>query len=411
MDFVNGSGDYILSAGYVESSLRTGKYYSWGIDKTNVPERITVLDTTLRDGEQSPGVSISPVEKMKIAQMLEEAGVDVIEAGFPAASETEGIAVSQINSVSRKSQICALARCVPGDIEAAVNTGVKRIHLFIATSEIHMKHKLRMTEAQVLEAVERSVSSVAERGIKVEFSCEDATRSDLNFLNEVFLATKRNGATIGNIPDTVGAVSPPAMMEIVKTVRNATKSDISVHCHNDFGLATANTLFGVMGGASQVHVTVNGIGERAGNAAMEEVVMGIQTFLGARTGMRTEKLTELSEYVSEITGMRVQPNKAIVGENAFSHEAGIHVHGLINDVSTYEPIDPSLVGTGRKIILGKHSGLGSIQWIMKRNNIFADNSVAKEILRRVKELSESGTKVDESMVVNMFAKSYPSRIN
>ncbi len=372
------------------------------MDLRGVGKEIKILDTTLRDGEQSPGVSISVADKMRIASDLEAAGVDVIEAGFPVASESEAFSVSEINSILSRAEVCGLARCTEKDIEAAVNTGVKRIHLFIATSDIHLKHKLRMTREKVIETVAKSVESVTSRGIRVEFSCEDATRSDMEYLKKVFNTAKENGAAMLNIPDTVGAVAPTSMMNIVKEVREATSSAISVHCHNDFGLATANSIFGVMGGATQVHVTVNGIGERAGNASLEEVVMGIESFLGARTQIRKEMMWKLSRDVSSATGMAVQPNKAIVGDNAFAHEAGIHVHGMVNEVSTYEPIDPSVVGAERKIVVGKHSGLNSILWIMRRNSIDADEATARGILTEVKRMSDSGTRVDEARVISMF---------
>lgn len=397
-----GSANYVMSKGSVKNVFRTGEFHDWGMDLRNVAGRIRVLDTTLRDGEQSPGVSISIPDKIRIAGHLDAAGVDVIEAGFPVASEGEAFAVSEINSVISRSEVCGLARCTEKDIEAAVNTGVKRIHLFIATSDIHLKHKLRMTREQVIESVAKSVESVSSRGIKVEFSCEDATRSDMDYLTKVFRTAQENGASVLNIPDTVGALAPTAMMNVVREVKNGTSAEISIHCHNDFGLATANTLFGIMGGATQVHVTVNGIGERAGNASMEEVVMGIESFLSSTTGVKKEKLWNLSKEVSSATGMQVQANKAIVGENAFAHEAGIHVHGMVNEVSTYEPIDPEAVGTGRKIVFGKHSGLNAIQWVMKRNGIDADMGIARDILRDVKRISESGTKVDEGRVIEMF---------
>lgn len=386
--------------------FRTGDFYNWGVELGNVAARIKVLDTTLRDGEQSPGVSISVDDKITIAARLEDAGVDVIEAGFPIASSAEVTAVREINSVVNGSTVCGLARCNPRDIEAAVSTGVKRMHLFIATSDIHLTHKLRMSREQVLESVRKSVESVTSRGIAVEFSCEDATRSDMDYLVSVFNAAEECGASTLNVPDTVGALSPPAMMRIVSEIKKRTSSEISIHCHNDFGLATANTLFGIMGGASQVHVTVNGIGERAGNASMEEVIMGIESFLSSTTSVKKEKLYGLSKLVSEATGMNVQPNKAIVGENAFAHEAGIHVHGMVNEVSTYEPIDPSAVGAERKIVLGKHSGVNSINWVMKNNGMEQDPEVAKEILGKVKELSQSGVRVDEKMVVQMIEDIY-----
>lgn len=402
----DGSVNYVLSNGGSRKFFRTGNFYNWGVELSGVSKKIKVLDTTLRDGEQSPGVFISVNDKIEIAARLEEAGVDVIEAGFPVASPAEEKSVTEINSTVKNSIICGLARCNPKDIESAVRTGVKRIHLFIATSDLHLQYKLRMSREEVMSAVRRSVGSVTERGIEVEFSCEDATRSDMDYLVSVFNTAEEYGARTLNIPDTVGALSPPAMMKVVGEIKKRTVAELSVHCHNDFGLATANTLFGVMGGASQVHVTVNGIGERAGNASMEEVVMGIESFLSSGTSVKKEKLYGLSRIVSAATGMTVQPNKAIVGENAFAHEAGIHVHGMVNEVSTYEPIDPSVVGAERKIVIGKHSGLNSIQWVMKRNGIEADDEKSRGILMKVKQLSENGVRVDEKMVIGMFESNY-----
>jgi 2-isopropylmalate synthase len=331
-------------------------------------ERVLIFDTTLRDGEQSPGATMNKQEKLQLARQLEKLGVDIIEAGFPASSEGDKEAVSQIASESKASRIVGLARTVAEDIEAswrAVENAAKPgIHTFIATSDIHLEHKLRMSRDEVIERTGQAVTLARSLSDWVEFSCEDATRSDPEFMCRVIQTAVDAGAGTINIPDTVGYSYPEEMAERVRTVRETVRGIenviISVHCHNDLGLAVANSLAAINAGARQVECTVNGIGERAGNAALEEIAMILRTrkdFCNAHTGIVTEQIFHTSRLVTAITGIPVQPNKAIVGANAFAHESGIHQDGVIKERTTYEIIDPAVVGIGRSsLVLGKHSG-------------------------------------------------------
>ncbi|MCA9562807.1 MAG: 2-isopropylmalate synthase [Myxococcales bacterium] len=331
------------------------------------PNHVYIFDTTLRDGEQSPGATMTRDEKLQIARQLELLGVDIIEAGFPAASQGELASVREVASILERSQIAALCRTREADIEAAwkaIGEAVNpRIHTFIATSAIHLEHKLKLSQAEVLEEIRRGVSHSASLCPTVEFSAEDATRTDLGFLREAFACAIENGAKILNIPDTVGYTMPQEYRRIVSAIKELIGDRdviISTHCHNDLGLAVANSIAAIEAGARQVECCVNGIGERAGNAALEEVVMALRTrrdLVACTTGLNTKHLYSTSRLVSEITGMQVQPNKAIVGKNAFAHEAGIHQHGVLQYRETYEIMTPSDVGLSEsKIVLGKHSG-------------------------------------------------------
>jgi len=329
--------------------------------------RITVFDTTLRDGEQSPGIALHPHEKAEIAAQLERLGVDVIEAGFPISSPGDFEGVRSVVEAVQSTTVAALARSELADIdacaEALAGATRSRIHVFIATSRLHMERKLQLEAAEVLERVGRSVRYAAERADEVEFSAEDATRSELEFLAQVCSEAVRAGATTVNLPDTVGNALPEEhgafirrIQELCPELRTVT---ISVHCHNDLGLAVANTLTGIAGGASQVECTVNGIGERAGNAALEEVVMALRVRgdqLRAETGVRIGEIGASSALVSRLTGYAVQRNKAIVGANAFAHEAGIHQDGMLKDTATYQIMDPEELGLKMTLPLGKHSG-------------------------------------------------------
>lgn len=332
-------------------------------------ERLIIFDTTLRDGEQSPGATMTEDEKIEVARQLVKLGVDVIEAGFPAASPGDLRAVQRISREVQGTTICALARANQQDIDAAWE-GVRqaeqpRIHTFIATSPIHMEYKLRKTPEEVLEAARFAVRTAKRYVSDVEFSAEDATRSDWDFLCRVFAAAIEEGATTINIPDTVGYAVPHEFAELVRYVMEHTpgieKVTVSVHCHNDLGLATANTLAAIRVGARQAEVTINGIGERAGNTALEEVVMALQVrrdvFAGILPRVVTEQIVPTSKLVQRITGIQVQPNKAIVGANAFAHEAGIHQDGMLKHRLTYEIMTPQSVGwEASRLVLGKHSG-------------------------------------------------------
>ncbi|HSR54469.1 MAG TPA: 2-isopropylmalate synthase [Acidobacteriota bacterium] len=331
-------------------------------------EKVLVFDTTLRDGEQSPGCSMNLEEKLKLARQLQRLNVDVIEAGFPIASDGDFEAVKAISAEVRKPTIAALCRANAKDIERAweaLQVAAKpRIHTFIATSDIHLEHKLRKTRAQVLEQAVEAVRLARELCPEVEFSAEDATRSDVEYLIELFQAVIAEGATVINVPDTVGYSEPYEIKNLFETliekVPNSDQAIFSCHCHNDLGLAVANSLSGIRGGCRQVECTVNGIGERAGNASLEEIVMALRTRadrLPYHTDVVTEEIARTSRLLTNLTGSFVQANKAIVGRNAFAHEAGIHQDGMLKNALTYEIMTPQSVGLKEsKIVLGKHSG-------------------------------------------------------
>jgi 2-isopropylmalate synthase len=332
------------------------------------PDRVIIFDTTLRDGEQSPGCSMNLGEKLEMAHALAGLGVDVIEAGFPIASPGDFESVREIARQVHGPVICGLARCNPADIERAAeairDAARPRIHVFLATSAIHREFKLRMTPEEVVRKAVEGVKRARERCEDIEFSPEDAARTEPDFLAEVVERAIEAGATTLNIPDTVGYAVPEHYASIIrhlkKTVRGIDRCVLSVHCHNDLGLAVANSLAALMEGARQVECTINGIGERAGNTALEEVVMALHTrrdFYGLTTGINTRQLYPVSRKLSHITGMQVQRNKAIVGQNAFAHEAGIHQDGMLKERSTYEIMRPEDVGIPRtELVLGKHSG-------------------------------------------------------
>jgi 2-isopropylmalate synthase len=335
-------------------------------------ERVFIFDTTLRDGEQSPGASMNVNEKLRIASRLEELGVDIIEAGFPAASKGDLEAVSAVAQKLTHSEVAGLARTNKEDIDkawaAVCNAKKPRLHIFIATSDIHMQYKLRMPREQVIASAVAGLQYAKSLTDNVEFSAEDASRSDRDFLCKIFEAAIEAGATTINIPDTVGYAIPDEYAELIKYVKghtpNINRAVISVHCHNDLGLATANTLAALAAGARQAEVTINGIGERAGNTSLEEVVMAIQTRhnrLPLFTNIDASKIYPTSRLVSMLTGMIVQPNKAIVGANAFSHEAGIHQDGMLKNPMTYEIMRPETVGVASSsLVLGKHSGRNAL---------------------------------------------------
>ena len=329
---------------------------------------IRIFDTTLRDGEQAPGCGMTAEEKLRVAYQLEKLGVDIIEAGFPISSEEDFQSVKKISDKIKNCQIAGLCRANLKDIdrgwEAVKNAESPRIHTFIATSDIHLKHKLKKTRDEVLEMISTAVKHAKNYTDNVEFSCEDATRTDMDFLCKAVDVAVRAGATTINIPDTVGYTVPAEFSNIIRTLRQRVPSlddvILSVHCHNDLGLAVANSLAAIKEGARQVECTINGLGERAGNASLEEIVMGIKVRHDQHpytTGIHTEQIYPTSRLVSQITGVGVQPNKAIVGANAFAHEAGIHQDGILKHRMTYEIMRAEDVGIpSNKLVLGKHSG-------------------------------------------------------
>ena len=359
---------------------------------------VRIFDTTLRDGEQTPGVSLSPEKKLNIAKKLDELGIDAIETGFPVISDGEREAVKMITSANLKAELCGLARTNKKDIDAAIDCGLNYIHTFIATSDIHLEYKLKMTRDEALSKAIEAVEYGKSRGLQVEFSAEDATRTDREFLKKVFGEVAKAGADRIDIPDTVGYSTPQYIAEITKDAIDATKLPVSVHCHNDFGLAVANAISGIQAGAQCAHVTINGIGERAGNASLEEFVMALNSLQFEQkweTNINTKLLYETSRYVSKLVGITVQPNKAIVGENAFGHESGIHTHGVLSNPLTYEPISPEVVGRTRWLQVGKHAGIHGMNAMLKEYGVEPNDEQTKQILDQVKNIGDQGKQVTE----------------
>lgn len=360
--------------------------------------KVRIFDTTLRDGEQTPGVSLSPPQKLEIARKLDKLGVDAIEAGFPVISEGEIEGVRMISADGLSCEVCGLARANRRDIDAAADAGLDYVHTFIATSDIHLEHKLKMTREEALDRAVDAVEYSKSRGMQVEFSAEDATRTDRDFLKRVFSAVASAGADRIDIPDTVGYSTPQYIASITADAVAASGLPVSVHCHNDFGLAVANSLSGIQAGASCAHVTINGIGERAGNASLEELVMALKCLQHDgeyETNIRSKLIYETSRFVSSTVGIQVQPNKAIVGDNAFGHESGIHTHGVLNNPLTYEPIGPELVGRKRWLRVGKHAGIHGTNAILWEYGITPNAEQSKRILARVKEMGDQGKLVTE----------------
>ncbi|MDX2038236.1 MAG: 2-isopropylmalate synthase [Isosphaeraceae bacterium] len=382
---------------------------------TSVPSddrRIRIFDTTLRDGEQSPGGSMNHLEKLEVARALSALGVDIIEAGFPIASNGDFEAVRAIATEVAGSSVCGLARCNERDIdrawEALEFARAPRIHVFLATSAIHREHKLKMTRDQVIAKAVASVSHAKARCADIEFSPEDAARTEIDFLCDVVEAAIEAGATTVNIPDTVGYATPMQYAGVIKTLRervkNISRAVISTHCHDDLGLAVANTLAGLEAGARQVECTINGIGERAGNAALEEIVMALKTrhdYYGLDTAIRTERLYPISRMVSTITGLNVQRNKAIVGRNAFAHESGIHQDGMLKERSTYEIMRPEEVGVSKTdLVLGKHSGRHALRDRVGDLGYHLNDEQMEQLFVDFKTLADKKKEVyDEDLVV------------
>jgi 2-isopropylmalate synthase len=383
-----------------------------GLEGNKMNDQVLIFDTTLRDGEQSPGASMNTAEKLRIATQLEKLGVNVLEAGFPAASDGDLEAVSQIAGKLEKTEVAALARTSKNDIdrawEAIRHAARPRIHTFIATSDIHLEYKLKMSREEVIKAAVEAVTYARTLTDNIEFSAEDGSRSDRDFLCKVFEAVIEAGATTVNLPDTVGYAIPQEFSDLVSYVKahtpNIDRAILSVHCHNDLGLATANTLSAITAGARQAEVTINGIGERAGNTSLEEVVMSLVTrhnSLGLTTAIQTEFIHPISRLVSMITGIMVQPNKAIVGANAFAHEAGIHQDGVLKNPMTYEIMKPETIGLStNKLVLGKHSGRHALRSRLKSMGYDLSDEEVNLVFTRFKELADKKKHVvDEDLEV------------
>ncbi len=385
--------------------------------------RVRIFDTTLRDGEQAPGCSLRLPEKLAVAARLARLGVDVLEAGFPASSPGEARAVRAIAErvgTADGPTVCGLARATHADIDAcaaAIAPAAKRrIHTFIATSDLHLEHKLRLTRREVLARVERAVTHARALEADVEFSAEDASRSDPDFLCDVFRVALMAGATTLNVPDTVGYAMPDEYGALVSRVcalaANAPGVVVSTHCHDDLGMATANSLAGVRAGARQVECTMNGLGERAGNASLEEVVMALHTraaFYGVTTGIDTRELAPTSRTVCDCTGIRMPPNKAIVGANAFAHEAGIHQDGMLKHRGTYEIMTPESVGCpGTQLVLGRHSGRNAVRQRLTELGHTLDDDQFLALFSRFKTLADRKKTITERDLLSILPRETPT---
>jgi len=357
---------------------------------------IRIFDTTLRDGEQTPGASLTFDDKLEIARQLSLLGVDSIEAGFPASSEGEKKVIKEIAKADLDTEICGLARANRNDIDAAIECDVAAVHVFVPTSPVQMKYAVNLTPEQVAAAAVDSIEYVKKHGLTCEFSPMDATRSDLSFLKKVCQAAENAGMDRLNVPDTVGIMIPRSMAKLVEDLKTVVTVPISVHCHDDFGMAVANSLAAVEAGAAQIHATINGLGERAGNASLEEVVMALHMIYKLKTRVNSRLLYSTSRLVATLTGISVQANKAIVGENAFAHESGIHTRGVTVKPLTFEPIKPEMVGRTRKLVAGKLAGTRGIKAELEEIEIHPTEEQLKEIVQRVKELGDKGKMVTDA---------------
>ncbi|WP_321508070.1 2-isopropylmalate synthase [uncultured Methanoregula sp.] len=352
------------------------------------------LDTTLRDGEQTPGVSLNPEQKLEIATRLADIGIDVIEAGSAAASDGERNAIRLIAEAGLAPEICTFARALHVDIDFAADCGADSIHLVVPVSDLHIAKKMRKTRDEVAAMAMDAVEYAKDRGLIVELSGEDASRADQQFLRSLFVNGVEHGADRLCFCDTVGVLTPEKTAEFIPPL--AKIAPLSIHCHDDLGFALTNTMAALKAGASCAHVTVNGLGERAGNTPFEEVVMVLEVLYGYPTRIRKELIYPLSSLVSRHTGVPLAVNKAIVGEMAFTHESGIHAHGVIREPSTYESVKPEMVGRKRRIVLGKHSGTASVEAALQEMNYKAEEPQVKEIVKRIKQLGDGGKRVTDA---------------
>jgi D-citramalate synthase len=357
--------------------------------------RVRFLDTTLRDGEQTPGVTLNLEEKVAIARGLDSLGVQVIEAGSAMTSEGERQSIKAVASSGLSAEICSYVRALTADIDTALSCDVDSVHLVVSVSDLHIERKLRSDRKSVMCKAVEVTEYAKDHGLIVELSGEDASRADLDYLIALYTAGIEAGADRLAFCDTVGVLVPEKAREVFSRLSQL-GAPISVHCHNDFGMATANTVAALRAGAAQAHVTVNGIGERAGNASLEEVVMTLESLYEIDTGIKCEDIYQLSRMVSRMTGLPLSPNKAIVGENAFTHEAGIHVHGLLADTSTYEPMHPETVGRKRRIVLGKHAGKASVELALREFGLGVTGDQLAQIVSRVKEMGDKGKRVSDA---------------
>jgi methanogen homocitrate synthase len=368
------------------------------------PKNITIYDTTLRDGEQTPGVCLRTPEKLKIAQKLDELKIHQIEAGFPIVSNEEKRSVKAIVNENLNADIIVLSRTKKEDIDVALDCDVDGIITFMGTSDIHLQHKLKLSKDQALNVCMKSIEYAKDHGIFVAFSAEDATRTDLDFLKRIYKKAENYGVDRIHIADTVGAINPYGMDFLVRELRSHLKVDIAMHCHNDFGLALSNSIAGLLAGGNAISTTVNGIGERAGNTSLEELIMALLMVYGVDLGFNIKVFYELSKLVEELTHMKIPDNKPIVGRNVFRHESGIHVDAVIEEPLTYEPFLPELIGHHRRIVLGKHSGCRAVKAKLQECGIEVTRDELCEIVEQVKMQREEGKYINDKLF-NKIVKS------
>ena len=368
-------------------------------ENMNLADKIYIFDTTLRDGEQTPGVALTVDEKIQIAQKLNNLGVDKIEVGFPASSQGEIESAKKIAAKGLDSTLVGLARSLQKDIDAVIDADLGYVHTFIGTSQLHRDYKLKMTKNEIIQTAVKGVEYAKDHGLTVEFSAEDATRTERGFLYDISSQVIDAGADFIDIPDTVGILTPIVTRELITDIKESFDVPISVHFHNDFGLATANTLTAIECGADQAHVTVNGLGERTGNCSLEELVMTLKSAYNIDLGLDTTRLFSLSNLVGRLTGVKMPVNKPIVGANAFAHESGIHVHGILNNSSTYEPMSPEMVGHSRRIVLGKHTGANALKSKLKEFHIDLTDDQFYKVFNEIKSLGDSGKCVTDDDLI------------
>jgi len=358
---------------------------------------ITFFDTTLRDGEQTPNVSLTHEQKIAIARALDKLGVDVIEAGFPISSKGELVATKNIVAADLQAAVCGLARVLKPDIDACLDAGVDLVHVFASTSDVQLKYSMKKTREDVYNLSTEAVEYVKEHGTKCLFSAMDATRTDTDFLLDICRGVQSAGADIINIPDTVGVMAPSKMYNLIKRIKGAISLPIDVHCHNDFGLAVANSLSSIEAGASQVQVTINGIGERAGNADLAQTAMSLRSIYSIQTNINTQYLLETSRLVERFTKIELPPTTPIVGENAFSHESGIHSRGIIERADTFEPgiMTPEMVGQRRRLIAGKHAGKHAVREMLRDAGFVITEDQLMGIMNRIKEVGDQGRRITD----------------
>ncbi len=359
---------------------------------------VRIFDTTLRDGEQTPGVSLDIEQKLQIAEQLDKLGVDVIEAGFPIASAGDKEAVSAIVKSGLNAKVCGLSRVITQDIDACLDCDVDMVHTFVSTSDIQRIYTIKKSREEVCQLAVDAVQYIKDHGVICMFSAMDATRTDIDYLTRIHREVEQAGCDIINVPDTVGVMVPSAMYRLIRDVSRSVTLPIDVHCHNDYGLAVANSIAAIEAGANQVQVTINGLGERAGNADLAETVMILHTIYGARTNIHTEYLFETSRMVEQYTGVRLSRLMPVVGENAFTHESGIHTHGVLVRTDTFEPgvMTPEMVGHKRRIVLGKHAGKHAVKQAIESAGFAVTEDQLAVILDRIKELGDKGKPVTDA---------------